>query len=152
MKALCFLRLILNGEQIVPSSESYKYYVSKKVVEGFKPFENRHLPVMIGSWGTSQAALKRIAKYGDGWVASALAVNPEQFTERWDIILDYRKSFGVETESFKNSLVTVLGYIDDDHEKVKNAAANISSPVFGMSREDLCRSLLLDPGSNATRR
>jgi alkanesulfonate monooxygenase SsuD/methylene tetrahydromethanopterin reductase-like flavin-dependent oxidoreductase (luciferase family) len=142
VKALCFLRLILNGEQTVPSNESYKYYGSKKVVVGFKPFQNRYLPIMIGSWGTSHAALKRVAKYGDGWIASALTVTPEQFKERWDMILDYRRSFGLDTDSFKNSLVTVLGYIDDDHEKVKNLVAKLSSPVPGMSREDLCRSLL----------
>src|SRR6266487_4019939 len=37
-------------------------------------------PIWIGSWG-SDAGLRRVARLGDGWLASAYNTTPELFTE-----------------------------------------------------------------------
>jgi alkanesulfonate monooxygenase SsuD/methylene tetrahydromethanopterin reductase-like flavin-dependent oxidoreductase (luciferase family) len=76
-----------------------------------RPVQKPHPPVYIGSWG-SEAGLKRVAKYGDGWMASAYNITPEKFKERWKTVLSYRKLNGKDTESFQNSIMSMFGYID----------------------------------------
>src|SRR5207245_1839411 len=48
-----------------------KYYKLDKVSFALKPHQKPHPPIYIGTWGSSEAGLKRVAKYGDGWMASA---------------------------------------------------------------------------------
>jgi alkanesulfonate monooxygenase SsuD/methylene tetrahydromethanopterin reductase-like flavin-dependent oxidoreductase (luciferase family) len=39
-------------------------------------------PIWVGSWG-SDAGLRRVARLGDGWIASAYNTSPEGFAESW---------------------------------------------------------------------
>src|SRR5215203_2268692 len=48
-----------------------KYYQLEKISLEPKPFQKPHPPIFIGTWGSSEAGLRRAAKYGDGWMASA---------------------------------------------------------------------------------
>jgi alkanesulfonate monooxygenase SsuD/methylene tetrahydromethanopterin reductase-like flavin-dependent oxidoreductase (luciferase family) len=48
-----------------------KYYQLEKITITPKPFQTPHPPIFIGTWGSSEAGLRRAAKYGDGWMASA---------------------------------------------------------------------------------
>ena len=43
-------------------------------------------PIYIGTWGSSEADLKRVAKYGDGWMASAYNITAEKFKEKWNTL------------------------------------------------------------------
>jgi len=101
-----------------------------------QPVQKPHPPIYIGSWG-SEAGLKRVAKYGDGWMASAYNITPEKFKERWKTLLSYRRSNGRDTESFQNSMMSMFGYIDNDKEKVHRMVKNILSPALGRPPEDL---------------
>ncbi len=73
-----------------------KYYQLEKVSLAPKPYQKPHPPIFIGTWGSSEAGLKRVAKYGDGWMASAYNITPQKFKEKWDILLSYRKRLGRE--------------------------------------------------------
>jgi alkanesulfonate monooxygenase SsuD/methylene tetrahydromethanopterin reductase-like flavin-dependent oxidoreductase (luciferase family) len=42
------------------------YYKFEKITVVPKPFQKPHPPVLIGRWGSSDAGLRRVAKYGDG--------------------------------------------------------------------------------------
>jgi alkanesulfonate monooxygenase SsuD/methylene tetrahydromethanopterin reductase-like flavin-dependent oxidoreductase (luciferase family) len=112
------------------------YYKMEDVSIEPQPVQKPHPPVYIGSWG-SEAGLKRVAKYGDGWMASACNITPEKFKERWKTVLSYRKSNGKDTESFQNSIMSMFGYIDNDKEKVHRMVRNILSPALGRQPEDL---------------
>ena len=110
-----------------------------------KPVQKPHPPIYVGSWG-SDAGLKRVAKYSNGWMASAYNITPEKFKEKWNFLLAYRKSLGKQEEEeakpFDNSVMSMFGYIDDDKDKVRKVVSEILSPALGQSAEDLERMLL----------
>lgn len=123
-----------------------KYYTLKDMSLTPKPVQKPHPPIYVGSWG-SDAGLKRVAKYSNGWMASAYNITPAKFKEKWNFLLAYRKSLGKEEEEepFANSVMTMFGYIDDDKDKVRKVVREILSPALGRSAEDLERMLLFGP-------
>lgn len=149
-EALEVLQMLWNykGEEEGKSSSleldyNGRYYRFKKISIDPKPFQKPHPPIMIGSWGYSDTALRRVAKYGDGWMASALHITPEKFKEKREIILSYRRDMGMkDSESFENSVMTMYGYIDNDKEKVHKMAKDVLSPTLGRPAEDLENLLL----------
>src|ERR671931_529029 len=119
-----------------------KYYRLEKISIAPKPFQKPHPPIFIGTWGSSEAGLRRAAKYGDGWMASAYNITPDKFIEKWNILLSYRKRLGTDSESFENSVMSMFGYIDNDKDKVHMMAKDILSPALGRPVEQLENLLL----------
>lgn len=46
-----------------------------------------------------------MAKYGDGWMASAYNITPDKFKEKWSAIRSYGRNFGKELESLRNQYI-----------------------------------------------
>jgi probable F420-dependent oxidoreductase len=113
-----------------------KYYTLNKVALLPKPVQKPHPPVHIGSWG-SDAGLRRVAKWSDGWMASAYNITPAKFKEKWHLLRTYRKELGKDWESFDNSVMTMFGYISEDKDRVRKAVKDILSPALGRPAEDL---------------
>jgi alkanesulfonate monooxygenase SsuD/methylene tetrahydromethanopterin reductase-like flavin-dependent oxidoreductase (luciferase family) len=118
------------------------FYRFDKVSVEPKPFQRPHPPIFIGSWGSSEIGLRRVAKYGDGWMASAYNITPNKFKEKWKTLLSYRRELGKDTESFENSVMSMFGYIDNDREKVHKMAKDILSPALRRPPEELENLLL----------
>ncbi len=137
-EALQILRTLWNTESDIPRLANFDgvYFKMENVSMEPLPVQKPHPPILIGSWG-SETGLKRVAKYGDGWMASAYNITPEKFKERWETVLSYRRSNGKDTESFQNSMMSMFGYIDNDKEKVHGMVKNILSPALGRRPEDL---------------
>jgi alkanesulfonate monooxygenase SsuD/methylene tetrahydromethanopterin reductase-like flavin-dependent oxidoreductase (luciferase family) len=119
-----------------------KYYHLEKISIEPKPFQKPHPPIFIGTWGSSEAGLRRVAKYGDGWMASAYNITPDKFKEKWKILLSYRQALGKDIQSFENSVMSMFGYIDDDRNKVHRMVKDVLSPALGRSAEELENLLL----------
>jgi alkanesulfonate monooxygenase SsuD/methylene tetrahydromethanopterin reductase-like flavin-dependent oxidoreductase (luciferase family) len=119
-----------------------KYYHLEKISIEPKPFQKPHPPIFIGTWGSSDAGLRRVAKYGDGWMASAYNITPDKFKEKWKILLSYRQTLGKDIQSFENSVMSMFGYIDDDRNKVHRMAKDVLSPALGRPAEELENLLL----------
>jgi alkanesulfonate monooxygenase SsuD/methylene tetrahydromethanopterin reductase-like flavin-dependent oxidoreductase (luciferase family) len=84
-----------------------------------KPIQKAHPLIYVGSWG-SDAVLKRVGKYSNGWMSSAYNITPAKFKEKWNFLLKYRKSLRKkEAEPFDNSVTSIFGYIEDDKDKVR---------------------------------
>ena len=120
-----------------------KYYTLKEMLLTPKPVQKPHPPIYVGSWG-SDVGLKRVAKYSNGWMASAYNITPAKFKEKWNFLLAYRKSLGKEEEEepFDNSVMTMFGYIHDDKDKVREVVKEIVSPALRRPAEDLEQTLL----------
>jgi alkanesulfonate monooxygenase SsuD/methylene tetrahydromethanopterin reductase-like flavin-dependent oxidoreductase (luciferase family) len=120
-----------------------KYYTLKDVLLTPKPVQKPHPPIYVGSWG-SDIGLKRVAKYSNGWMASAYNITPAKFKEKWNFLLAYRKSLGKkeEEEPFDNSVMTMFGYIHDDKDKVREVVKEMLSPALRRPAEDLEQVLL----------
>lgn len=123
-----------------------KYYRLKGASIQPRPYQKPHPPIMIASWGSEQG-LRRVAKYGDGWMASAYNITPDKFREKWKSLLNHRREMNKDVEQFENSLMTMFGYIDNDKEMVQNMVKNVLSPALGRPADELNNLLLF--GSSA---
>ena len=120
-----------------------KYYALRDIILLPKPVQKPHPPIYVGSWG-SEVGLKRLAKYSNGWMASAYNITPTKFKEKWNFLLAYRKSLGKdeEEELFDNSVMSMFGYIDDDKDRVRKVVREILAPALRRPAEELEQMLL----------
>jgi hypothetical protein len=62
--------------------------------------------------------LRRVARYGDGWLASAYYTLPDQFAVALAKLWDQLKIFGKDPASFPNALATMFMYITEDSPRL----------------------------------
>ena len=70
-------------------------------------------PIWIGSWG-SDAGLRRVARLGDGWLASAYNTTPALFGEALTRLNGYLADHSKNPETFPNALATMWFYITEN--------------------------------------
>jgi alkanesulfonate monooxygenase SsuD/methylene tetrahydromethanopterin reductase-like flavin-dependent oxidoreductase (luciferase family) len=70
-------------------------------------------PIWVGSWG-SEAGLRRVARLGDGWLASAYNTTPALFGRAWQDLRSQLADHGRASDTFPNALATMWCYITDD--------------------------------------
>jgi alkanesulfonate monooxygenase SsuD/methylene tetrahydromethanopterin reductase-like flavin-dependent oxidoreductase (luciferase family) len=76
------------------------------------PVQPKGPPIWVGSWG-SDAGLRRAVRLGDGWLASAYNITPEQFRRRWGQVHQLLDEVGRDPADFANGLATMWFHIDD---------------------------------------
>jgi alkanesulfonate monooxygenase SsuD/methylene tetrahydromethanopterin reductase-like flavin-dependent oxidoreductase (luciferase family) len=139
------VKLLSNNNSGRPFDYNGQYYTLKDILLTPKPVQKPHPPIYVGSWG-SDVGLKRVAKYSNGWMASAYNITPAKFKEKWNFLLAYRKSLGKEKEEeeelFDNSVMSMFGYIHDDKNKARKIVKEILSPALRRPAEDLEQMLL----------
>jgi alkanesulfonate monooxygenase SsuD/methylene tetrahydromethanopterin reductase-like flavin-dependent oxidoreductase (luciferase family) len=69
-------------------------------------------PIWIASWG-SDAGLRRVARLGDGWLASAYNTTPALFGDALGRLAGYLGAHGKDPETFPNAVATMWFYITD---------------------------------------
>jgi len=142
-EALQILKLLwAQGDEGKEVNYNGRYYKFENITLAPRPYQKPHPPILIGSWGSSDIGLRRVAKYGDGWMASAYNITPEKFKEKWNTLLSYRKDMGKDSSQFNNHVVSMFGYIDNNREKINNMISNVLSPALGRPADEL-KSLLL---------
>ena len=77
-----------------------------------EPVPSRPVPLWIGSWG-SAAGLRRVARRGDGWLASAYNPTPDRLAAGRDALHLALRSEGRDDPSFPVSLATMWAYLTD---------------------------------------
>ena len=73
-------------------------------------------PIWIGSWG-SPAGLRRTARLGDGWLASAYNTTPDRFADAWSQLRGFLVERGRDAEAFPNALATMWCYITESRSE-----------------------------------
>jgi alkanesulfonate monooxygenase SsuD/methylene tetrahydromethanopterin reductase-like flavin-dependent oxidoreductase (luciferase family) len=143
------------GEKSESESQSVDYEGSYYRLKGIsidpKPFRKPHPPIMIASWGSDQG-LRRVAKYGDGWMASPYNITPKKFREKWTLLMSYIREMNKDVESFENSVMTMFGYIDDSREKVHKLIKDVLAPSLGRSVDELENLLLFGSSEECLRK
>ena len=79
------------------------------------PVPSKPLPILIG--GHADAALKRAAKYGDGWMHAGGTL--EDLKKMIDRINEFRKEFGRENEPFQIHALTADGFNPDGIKRLE---------------------------------
>ncbi|HEV8723284.1 MAG TPA: LLM class flavin-dependent oxidoreductase [Candidatus Binatia bacterium] len=107
-----------------------------------KPIQKSGPPIWIGSWG-SDAGLRRVARLGDGWLASAYNTLPDQFKIGLDKLRDQLKNLGKDPTSFPNALATMFMYITDDNARADRVLSETLAPMLNRPLEQLRQRLLV---------
>jgi alkanesulfonate monooxygenase SsuD/methylene tetrahydromethanopterin reductase-like flavin-dependent oxidoreductase (luciferase family) len=95
----------------------------------------------IGSWG-SEAGLRRVARLGDGWFASAYNRTPEAFCAANDSLPQPLRAYGRAADGFPTTLVTMWTCITADAREAERIQRELLAPLLkrdpGVLRDQLC--------------
>ncbi|HWP58085.1 MAG TPA: LLM class flavin-dependent oxidoreductase [Candidatus Acidoferrales bacterium] len=138
-EAVRVLRLLLSddGGRFVG-----RFYSSEPIELDPKPLQKPHPPIWIGSWG-SDAGLRRVARLGDGWLASAYNTTPEQFAAGLEKLRANLETCGKDPRSFPNALVTMFMYVTDARAKAESILSETLAPMLHRPIEQLRERLLV---------
>jgi alkanesulfonate monooxygenase SsuD/methylene tetrahydromethanopterin reductase-like flavin-dependent oxidoreductase (luciferase family) len=136
-EAIGILRMLLKGE---PGPEGSRYYRTPSDLE-LAPPPQQEIPLWIGSWG-SKAGLRRVARSGDGWLASAYNTTPELFAEARARLAGELASNGRDAEGFPNGLATMWTWVAEDRAEVDRVLSQVLAPLLSRDpdqlRDQLC--------------
>jgi alkanesulfonate monooxygenase SsuD/methylene tetrahydromethanopterin reductase-like flavin-dependent oxidoreductase (luciferase family) len=144
-EAIEMLRVLLDGD-----AEPFEgvFYSSRGVVLEPRPAQRPRPPIWVASWG-SPPGLRRVARYGDGWLASAYNTTPERLRTGLDRLGDALRAEGKDEASFPNGLATTWLHVTEDRAETERILADVLAPMLGRPVEEL-RSLSLPIGPAET--
>jgi alkanesulfonate monooxygenase SsuD/methylene tetrahydromethanopterin reductase-like flavin-dependent oxidoreductase (luciferase family) len=100
------------------------------------PHQPNGVPLWIGSWG-SRAGLARVARAGDGWLASAYNTTPERFAEARSDLARALTERGRDADGFPNALATMWTWVCDDAAERDRVLTDVIAPLLGREVDDL---------------
>ena len=114
----------------------------------------------LASWG-SAAGMRRVARYGDGWMASAYHSTPAEFGAARGLVTDELARLGRDIDGFGHALVTMWTWITDDPRDAERML-DVLSVALGRSHDSLrdrvcvgsadkCAALLREYAANGCR-
>jgi alkanesulfonate monooxygenase SsuD/methylene tetrahydromethanopterin reductase-like flavin-dependent oxidoreductase (luciferase family) len=107
-----------------------------------KPLQQPGPPIWIGSWG-SDAGLRRVARFGDGWLASAYNTTPDQFSQALSKLRAELTTAGKSPDRFPNALVTMFVYITEDKTQCESVLADFLGALLKRPLNELRQRLLV---------
>ena len=126
-EATAILRTLLSGDSLEPA-----------------PRRSGGIPLWIGSWG-SKAGLRRVARLGDGWLASAYNTTPEGFAAARESLSEELRARGREPESFPHALVTMWTWITEDDREAARVLRETLAPMLRRDPDALRDQLCIGP-------
>jgi alkanesulfonate monooxygenase SsuD/methylene tetrahydromethanopterin reductase-like flavin-dependent oxidoreductase (luciferase family) len=96
-----------------PQPFNGQFYSTEGIDLHPRPTQAGAPPIWIGSWG-SDAGLRRVARLGDGWLASAYNITPALFAEALTRLNGYLADQGKNPATFPNALATMWFYITEN--------------------------------------
>ena len=119
-----------------------EFYSTEGVV--LEPRPARRPPIWIGSWG-SEAGLRRVARLGDGWLASAYNTTPEAFAAARGRLGEHLRAAGGDPDLFPNAIATMFFHVTEDRATAERIVGDVLSPMLGRPEAELRRRLLVGP-------
>lgn len=141
-EALVVLRALLRGEGMPGRS---RYYAVPTDVE-LRPGPRRQggIPVWVGSWG-SRAGLARVARAGDGWLASAYNTTPERFSSARTALKRALTERGRQPDGFPTALATMWTWVTKSRAEGDRVLANVLAPLLKRAPEELRTQVCVGP-------
>jgi alkanesulfonate monooxygenase SsuD/methylene tetrahydromethanopterin reductase-like flavin-dependent oxidoreductase (luciferase family) len=115
------LRKLLSETKV---SHQGPYYRFNDVTISPRSIQKPGPPIWLSSWG-SPAGLRRVARLGNGWVASAWHSTPEEFRTALETLNSALVSSGKEPAAFPNAVDTMFMFIDRGRDRARRVAAPI---------------------------
>jgi alkanesulfonate monooxygenase SsuD/methylene tetrahydromethanopterin reductase-like flavin-dependent oxidoreductase (luciferase family) len=102
-------------------------------------------PIWVASWG-SAAGLRRVARLGDGWLASGYNTTPSAYGESLGLLSEQLRATGHGGRALPNGIATMWLYVTDTRREAERILAEVLAPTLGRPLEAL-RDLALPIGS-----
>ena len=139
-ESVVLLRSLLSGQ--VPDADTALFAVPDGPLEPVA-----RVPLWIGSWG-SGPGLRRVARLGDGWLASAYNTSPAAFGTAWsDLQQALVRAGRPDAGAFGNALVTMWTWVTEDPEEERRVLHDVLSPLLNRDAEELATQLCVGPAS-----
>jgi alkanesulfonate monooxygenase SsuD/methylene tetrahydromethanopterin reductase-like flavin-dependent oxidoreductase (luciferase family) len=143
-EAIGVLRALLEGK---PSSTEATYYRLPSDVELAPAPRHGRIPLWIGSWG-SDAGLRRVARAGDGWLASAYNTTPDRFAAARDRLARELEDRGREAQDFPNALATMWTWVATDRAEGDRVVRDVLAPILNRDPDELRDQLCIGPAAH----
>jgi len=137
-EAVRVLRALLHGD---PAGFEGDFYPTRGVVLEPRPAQRPGPPIWIASWG-SPAGLRRVARLGDGWLASGYNTTPDRFREALERLAGELRLAGKPPESFPSAVATTWLHVTEDRAAAERVRTEVLAPMLDRPVEAL-RSLPL---------
>jgi probable F420-dependent oxidoreductase len=119
-----------------------KFYSTEGVTLEPYPAQRPGPPIWIGSWG-SEAGLRRVARLGDGWLASAYNTTPEAFAAARRRLAEHLDPLGKDPDRFPTAIATMFFYVTEDGATSERIVRDVLSPTLNRPEEELRQRLLV---------
>jgi alkanesulfonate monooxygenase SsuD/methylene tetrahydromethanopterin reductase-like flavin-dependent oxidoreductase (luciferase family) len=133
-EALAVLRALLNGGPLPEDARHYR--VPSDIELAPAPRRPGGVPLWVGSWG-SKAGLARVARAGDGWLASAYNTTPERFSAARAWLSRALEDRGRDGDCFPNALATMWTWVSSDRAEGDRVLADILAPLLNRDPDEL---------------
>jgi alkanesulfonate monooxygenase SsuD/methylene tetrahydromethanopterin reductase-like flavin-dependent oxidoreductase (luciferase family) len=144
-EALAVMGALLRGR---PMPEELRYYPVPPDVElAPRPRQRDGIPLWIGSWG-SRAGLARVARAGDGWLASAYNTTPERFSGARAALERALEERGRAPHGFPNALATMWTWVSKDRAEGDRVLADVLAPVLRRDPDELRAQVCVGPAGH----
>ena len=87
------------------------------------------VPLWIGSWG-SAAGMRRVARLGDGWLASAYNITPAGFAAASALLREELAAAGRPAGGFPHALVTMWAWVTEDRAEADRVITRCLAPLL----------------------
>jgi alkanesulfonate monooxygenase SsuD/methylene tetrahydromethanopterin reductase-like flavin-dependent oxidoreductase (luciferase family) len=111
------------------------------------PHRQSGIPLWIGSWG-SKAGLRRVARSGDGWLASAYNTTPEEFSKARGRLARELASCGRRAAGFPNGLATMWTWVTEDRAETDRVLRQVLAPLLNRDPDELGEQLCVGPAEH----
>ena len=125
-EAIAMLRSLLGGDV---GKEGGRYFATPPSGLSPLPRQAGGIPLWIGSWG-SDAGLRRVARSGEGWLASAYNTTPERFSTARQFLRDELEAQGRPADDFPNALVTMWTWVTGRRPEAERVLTEILAPLL----------------------
>ena len=140
-EATAILRSLLRGE---PPPETRRHYPLPGSQLAPAPRRPGGIPLWIGSWG-SKAGLRRVARLGDGWLASAYNTTPDGFKAAKESLSEQLHAHGRDPDRFPNALATMWTWISEDARDADRVLREVLAPMLKRDPDALRDQLCIGP-------
>jgi alkanesulfonate monooxygenase SsuD/methylene tetrahydromethanopterin reductase-like flavin-dependent oxidoreductase (luciferase family) len=144
-EALAVLRALLERES--PPDDARYYPVPSDLELAPRPRPRGGVPLWVGSWG-SRAGLARVARAGDGWLASAYNTTPERFSAARADLARALEDRGRDVDGFPNALATMWTWVTRERAEGDRVLADVLAPLLNRDPDELGGQVCIGPAEH----
>lgn len=119
-----------------------RFYSTQGIDPQPYPAQRLGPPLWIGSWG-SDAGLRRVARLGDGWLASGYNTTPDLFTNSWRKLRGWLAKSGKNPDRFPNAVATMWCYLTENRGEAERILDDVIAKMLGRPVDELRDRLLV---------